>query len=317
MRTALCHSALTLVTLALVLLASRFFLTSGIVAVAFSLHLHIAVLCVVACALALVLRRGWYGWLMLSISLGMVGYGVILMQSHALPAATASDGAGGVPFRVLSFNVLFTNDEGGSEVADIVLASGADVVSLMEAGPVRPYLDRLRVAYPYQLGCSTTGPRSCDLVLLSRHPFRSAELGTLSNLWPERLALAVIDLAGRPVNIVAAHLSKPYYDDYHNREARRLARRLEKLEGPLVLSGDFNASVLAPDMQGLLRRSGLRTLPLEPATWPVGAAPVGLAIDHIFARPPMRLVKAGRIGPAGSNHYGLIADMLLFESAGG
>lgn len=313
MRVALYHAILTLITLALAVLASRFLMTSGPIAIAFSLHLHIAVLCVAVCALVLLVRRRWYGWLLLSASLGMVGYGLFLTQNHALPAATVSDATGGMPFRVLSFNVLFTNDEGGGAVADIVLASGADVVSLMEAGPVRPHLDRLRATYPYQLGCSTSGPRSCDLLLLSKHPFRTAELATLSNLWPDRLALAIIDFGGTAINVVATHLSKPYYDAYHNSETRRLARRLEKLEGPLVLSGDFNASVLAPDMQNLLRRSGLRTLPFEPGTWPVVAAPVGVAIDHIFARPPMRLVKASRIGPAGSNHYGLIAELVLFE----
>ncbi|MFB2606645.1 endonuclease/exonuclease/phosphatase family protein, partial [Rhizobium phaseoli] len=80
------------------------------------------------------------------------------------------------------------------------------------------------------------------------------------------------------------------------------------------LSGDFNSSAIAPSIQGLLRDQKLKTLAPEPATWPIAAGAFGIAIDHIFARAPLRLISLKRLDDnLGSNHSGLIAEFALDE----
>lgn len=228
--------------------------------------------------------------------------------------ASPAEAAGRPAFRVMSFNVLNDNLENGPRIADAVRESGADVAVILEAEPLAPLLPALFATYPYRLGCGaeTTG---CDLMVLSRHPFLDREIGSLSDLRSERYMRIAVEVSGQPLNIVAAHLSKPYFDDYHNGELWRLRRRLDRIEGPLVLAGDFNASSIAPDMMWFLRQSGLKKAPWEPSTWPIPLGPAGIAIDHIYARAPLRLAKIERLADDyGSNHYGLIADLILAEN---
>jgi endonuclease/exonuclease/phosphatase (EEP) superfamily protein YafD len=95
-------------------------------------------------------------------------------------------------------------------------------------------------------------------------------------------------------------------------ELEDLAKALGSIDGPLVLSGDFNSSAIAPSIQAFLREQKLKTITPEPATWPIGAGALGIAIDHIFARAPLHLTSLKRLNDnLGSNHSGLVADFVL------
>jgi endonuclease/exonuclease/phosphatase (EEP) superfamily protein YafD len=117
---------------------------------------------------------------------------------------------------------------------------------------------------------------------------------------------------GQHVNFASAHLSKPYFDEFHADELQILYHILQLTKGPLLLAGDFNAAVIAPDMQHFLSETGLRHVFPEPPTWPIEAGPLGISIDHVFARAPLRLKSVRRIKDAmGSNHYGLISEFVV------
>lgn len=65
-------------------------------------------------------------------------------------------------------------------------------------------------------------------------------------------------------------------------------------------------------MQYLMRSQGLGTASLEPATWPIAAGPLGIAIDHVFSKAPLRLKSVRRIENSfGSNHFGLMAEFVV------
>jgi endonuclease/exonuclease/phosphatase (EEP) superfamily protein YafD len=82
----------------------------------------------------------------------------------------------------------------------------------------------------------------------------------------------------------------------------------------MVLAGDFNASILTGDVRGFLKRTRLMTFQDEPNTIPVNAPAIGLAIDHVFVRDPLRINTLTRVpDPLGSNHFGLIADLVLID----
>ncbi|MDQ0454496.1 endonuclease/exonuclease/phosphatase family protein [Rhizobium paknamense] len=278
-----------------------------------SLQLHVGLAMLAGAGLMALLRRGWLARLAFLAALIVTAQAVWLIV-RSLPSAPAVT-AEAEPLKVLSFNVLGDNLENGAAIADFIQASGADVAYVMEAEPVGLHLDRLSKTYPYRIGCGAHTD-TCDLLLLSKYPLTDIFVGSLSDLRRDRFAMANINVRGAPLRLVAAHLSKPYFDDYHLEETEELADVLEDFDGPLLLAGDFNASILAPDMQRLLERTGLTTTGLEPATWPIRAGRFGVPIDHIFIRAPLSARSLTRIpSNFGSNHYGLMADLLLPKSS--
>ncbi|WP_051558986.1 endonuclease/exonuclease/phosphatase family protein [Allorhizobium undicola] len=282
-----------------------------------SLQLHLgAFLVAVALFLLLLAQRAGkirlaVAWTNLAGALAITAHALLMIAIYLPPAPANGGGVAYQRLKVMSFNVLGDNLENGRAIAEMIRASGADIAYVMEAEPVGQHLDRLTDIYPYRIGCGIHTD-TCDLMLLSKYPLTNIYVGTLSDLRRDRFAMAKISVHGAPLRLVAAHLSKPYFDDYHIEETDELADVLEDFDGPLLLAGDFNASILAPDMQNLLARTGLTTAGIEPATWPIAAGRLGVAIDHIFIRQPLAAEKLERLPSAmGSNHYGLMAELLL------
>ena len=108
--------------------------------------------------------------------------------------------------RVLSMNIWFGGtavEPGPSLVADVIRATGADVVMLSESGDTTRWLaDHLS-----QNGSRWHYAESSDTGILSRHPI--VERGTLPFT-----TKAVIDLAGRQVAVYALHLEYRWYATY-------------------------------------------------------------------------------------------------------
>ncbi|HBF31081.1 endonuclease/exonuclease/phosphatase family protein [Rhizobium sp.] len=312
MRVLLFHVGATLLCMALTVFALRYVADFWGPAVVFSLQLHAGVALVLLALFCLALRPGAVSLMMLCASVLIVGHAVLMVwNSRPLPFPTETAAAQNL--RVLSFNILGENLENGGAIADYIVQSGADIAYVMEAEPVGLHLDRLSKTYPYRIGCGdhTT---TCDLLLLSKYPLENIYVGNLSDLRKDRFAMAQIHVGSIPLNLAAAHLSKPYFDSYHTYELAGLGDALSKINGPVLLAGDFNAATIAPDMQELLKRTGMTTAGFEPATWPIGAGVLGVSIDHIFIRTPLMAKKLSRIpSNFGSNHYGLIADLVLHE----
>lgn len=300
----------TLAAILIGILATRYVHVLSYFSPFYSAQTHVALFAAALAVVSLLIRRNLAAIALVLIALAMAAH--LPVRLYPLGAlASDSQGADKTGLRVMSFNILGDNLEGGPEIRDEVARSGADVAVILEALPLQTQLKSLAETYPYRLGCGE-GTTGCDLMILSRHPFSEKTVGALSELRSERYMRVAVEIDGRKVNVVAAHLSKPYFDQYHTSELWRLWRRLDRIEGPLVLAGDFNASSMAPDMMWFLKKTGLRRAPLEPSTWPIMLGPLGIAIDHIYARAPMRLKSLDRIAdPHGSNHYGLIADLIL------
>lgn len=235
------------------------------------------------------------------------GAAVIYRQQEARIAA---QGASSAPLlRLLSFNLLSSNNN-GARIADYIIASGADLVMLMEASPLGPHRDRLRATYPYYAGCDIGA--DCSTVLLSRTPLENVTVGPLSIVWPDRLVTAATTINGQRISIVGAHLVKPYFDEFPYVEINTLRRTIDKLDGPLLLAGDFNAAAWSDSLDWLQQQEQLAPGPFYPATWPVRLGPLGVPIDNVFTRAPLVIEQVDAIGDAmGSNHRGLIAEIAL------
>jgi endonuclease/exonuclease/phosphatase (EEP) superfamily protein YafD len=245
--------------------------------------------------------------LVAAISLGEGGWFVYRLQALRAEAAEAPR----TPFmRMLSYNILNGNTENGAAIADYIEGSGADVAFVLEAAPVFPHLAELAAVYPHRFGCDAE--RSCDLMVLSKTPLVDAQFHDLGRTWSNRLITAETTIDGRTINLVAAHMVKPYFDYASIIEARNLRRVLDGIEGPLVLAGDFNAAPWSDNIEFMVRNSRLVSGPWYPATWPVALGPLGVPIDNMFTRDGLFIETLEAMPDSiGSNHRGLIADISL------
>ncbi len=275
----------------------------------YSFQTHIGVAVMAGSAVALLLKRSLFPVVLFVAAGAMTGHSLVMRQEF-LADISQPVPADAQKIRLLSLNILDSNLEGATAVADTILASGADVVYLLEARPLQTQFGRLASTYPHRIGCGIATD-TCDLVILSRHPFGARSYRSLSDLRRDRFALVDIDFGGRKIHFAAIHLSKPYFDDYHTFELIIAGSIIRKLTGDVVIGGDFNSASMAPDMQRFFRRFNMRTGDQEPATWPVAAGPFGIAIDHIYATPGILIETLRAVDSNGSNHFGLVADMAL------
>ncbi len=119
-----------------------------------SLRFHIAAL--LFCPIVLLLAGGawWRAVILLLPLMASLGEGasIIHTQQQAHQAAAAP---GTTPlFRLLSFNLLNDN-ENGAAIADYIVNSGADIVMVMEGGPLSRHRDKVFAAYPTISAAST------------------------------------------------------------------------------------------------------------------------------------------------------------------
>lgn len=229
-------------------------------------------------------------------------------------AAFAPVTADGVPdFSLISFNVLGENPR-GADLAEFLIEEAPDVAVILEAPALHDHLDQMWAAFPFNAGCGP-GDR-CDMAVFSRHRLSGVEVLPFYSL-PGRLIVATLELETGPVTLIAAHLTKPYYGDWHDRQLERLAELLGRIEGPLVLAGDFNSQPFVRAFRRvLLERSGLRLASRMQQTWPAlglsGSRYAGFAIDHVLVRGEVSPVSVELIeDPIGSNHRGFLSHFDL------
>ncbi len=298
-----------IVSLVLLAIATRYVHPHWSLAALHSLQLHFAAACIAAVLVALFLDRNLVAWMVLAASLALGGHAVVMTRDLAAMATESDASAPG--FRLLSFNILSNNYANGDAIAKMIAASGADLVNIMEAEPLQAYMAELSRTYPYRIGCGVM-MSDCDQLMLSKTPLRKGTVRSLSAIFDNRFVMAETTIAGEVVHVGGIHTTKPYFDDFQTFELIRAALAITDTEGPFVLSGDFNASSLAPNIRMFLHWTGLRTASYEPPTWPTRLGGLGLAIDHVYVRAPLKMRSLTKLPSTfGSNHAGLMAEIAI------
>jgi len=273
-----------------------------------SLRFHVAAVLFGLAVLLFVTRAWWRGMLFLVAFSLSAGQGALVIYRQQEARATFASQPNRPLFKMLSFNLLQTNRENGHKIAQFIENSGADLVLVMEAGPVGPFAEEIAAIYPYRSDCPPK--EACEMYLLSRTPLSHLQVGNLSTVWTNRLITARTEIGGQTITIVAAHRIKPYFDEFPDEETWRLDRVLKAIEGPLVLAGDFNAAAWSVSIDRLNRVSGLIPGPSYPATWPVPLGPLGVPIDNMWTRGPLFISSIHALDDAmGSNHRGIFAEV--------
>jgi endonuclease/exonuclease/phosphatase (EEP) superfamily protein YafD len=271
----------------------------------FTPHYAVAALLV---ALALALLGAWR-WMAFAVALALWnGYPVAqaLMRGSAPPAKTARS------FTVFHFNVGLHHEQPSRIVSYLQRrAKEIDVVVLIEVtNDFDAALEDLKELFPYQVRHLEDSP--FGIALASKQPL---DFGAVAFIPSEQFphVEATIKLPGRatPLALYAIHAPPPISAEFaqaRNAKFEHVARlaAAQPAATPVVV-GDFNVTPWSPYFKRFIGSSGLaevRTPRHFDHTWPVAFnnATLGLAIDHSFAHPSLRVVKR-TIGPdLGSDH---------------
>lgn len=278
------------------------------------MRLHLGVALVALAAFCLLIQRLPVYWVALCIGIATLAHFFYLTSSNAYqPSAEIVKDRPW--FRVISFNLQAGNQQ-GRKILDLFEKLDASVVITQESSPLIYHLGRVKALFPYRVGCGEL-IQHCDLMIMSRYPIRNPEVVTLGDYFSERFIKAEIEVEGTVVQLVAMHLTKPFYGPIHQQELARAAEALGDTTKPVLLAGDFNSSILANDVQHFMRTFELKTAKREPNTWPIKRTFLGLPIDHIMTSSPLAIKRLGRLSSSfGSNHYGLVADIVLMKEEG-
>ena len=222
------------------------------------------------------------------------------MAQHYLPGPT-----GGGPHTLYQKNLLYKAWP-RYPLADEIIASGADIVTLQEVSPHNQrYMKRLFEAYPTQIICPFRAGFS--VAVLTQLP---PVPGTAECVSTDGLALMQVELPeGQRLWVAALHLYWPWpYSQFD--QLARILPRLRALEGPVVLAGDFNMLPWGASVARVARATGTRRIGPVHDTFPHYQPLMTLPIDHVLL--PHGSTAQTEVRPLhGSDHLGLFVTFTL------
>ncbi len=234
----------------------------------------------------------------------------------ALPPPASAHETAHPPLKILLANILSSNPDPAPLLA-LVAAENPDLVALLEVNErwSNQLLAALAADYPFQ----HRHPREDNfgLAVFSRHPLGEDRDEVFVD--PELPSYAFgVSLAGRPLRVLLTHPLPPGSDAGARLRDEQLARigdwvRSQRDVAPVLLLGDFNATVWCPPLRRLLAEADLRPAAaghrLYPGTWPASVPFLRIPIDHVLL--DERLVcTAYRVGPdVGSDHFPVLLEI--------
>jgi len=272
---------------------------------------HFRLQYIVVCGLALlfaVIRART--WLVVASLISLLWNAQIVYAFHRTAEPTASTVPR--PLRVMTFNVLSSN-ENQIAVIEHVLQADADIVCLLEVdGSWQKSLEPLRVKYPERVEDLSAG--NFGIACYTRLPVKSSEIRRFTE-WGLPSVLFNLDDRGRSLTFIGTHPLPPSRGE----NARALYQHLMDLgsvvaaiEGEVIVAGDLNATPWCEGMRLLREKSGLdfRSIdPVWPPTWGL-YLPMMIPIDHVLVKGGLTVQKRV-IGPAlGSDHRSVTVEMV-------
>ncbi len=196
-------------------------------------------------------------------------------------------------------NLLFVSDQQHAVVADIK-KSGPSIVTLQEVSARNKIvLDQLKDQFPNQAYCPFN--RVGGVAVLSDLPRTRSPIACLEG--QGLVAMQVRHPTG-PLWVVSLHLHWPF-PHRQAEHSKRLAAFLEKLEGDIVIGGDFNMVRGGASIKRILAATGTDFVGQSKVTFHLKKWPyLPFRIDHVLASGSGSLSIRPKLG---SDHNGLMA----------
>ncbi|MGH6861974.1 MAG: endonuclease/exonuclease/phosphatase family protein [Phyllobacterium sp.] len=273
------------------------------------LRMHLAVLMALSAVPALILGL-WREGLM-AIVLALTALATVLVPpsapSNAAEASSRMEPAAGAEYKLLQLNLRYDNQQ-QADVFRLIARQAPDIITLQEVSDLwRPRLKAIEARYPYSFYCPNRS-RIGGAAILSRRPFA---LGSTPICVDSLVALARVDFGGRSAVVTSLHLDWPwpFAQDWNVEEIRPY---LSRLEGPVIIAGDFNAVPWSQTLRAITEASrtriaeGLRPSWLINGTLAHAARWLGLPLDHILVSDRIGAARVEALDPVGSDHLPLL-----------
>lgn len=217
--------------------------------------------------------------------------------------------------RVMSYNVLVHNRRAADVVAEI-RRHNPDVLVIIEYTHFwKQALQELCRDYPHALERPRT--HGFGIALFSKLPLRALrDVPRMPEAAEMPVLRATVELSGRPLEIVAAHLINPLGNSQlalRDRQFKALAEELVSDPCERVVVGDFNCTTWSQDMRQFLARTSLRDsrqgFGLQPSWSPDGMPFLAIPIDHALVTPGVSVLRRQVGAKAGSDHRPVIIDL--------
>jgi endonuclease/exonuclease/phosphatase (EEP) superfamily protein YafD len=247
------------------------------------------------------------------------GVCVLVLVVHAAiwaPWLTAEPPAAGRRLTLMTVN-LFRGRADTEAIARHVRSHGVDVLVLTEMQ--RSVTSDLRTDGVYrELPYAVPDvPADRATVIRSRIPLAAASSPSDVPEMTARNPAATLRLGPTMITLRAVHPFPPTPDQVAQWRATlaELAAWSQHARGPLVMAGDFNASVDHPGMRQLLA-GGLRDAHEvagagRPPTWPNGrAVPAFVQLDHVLVR-GVDVGSAQEVPVPGSDHDAVLVELVV------
>ncbi len=232
--------------------------------------------------------------------------------ASAAPIPSRND----VTITVVTSNVFL----GNPDVTDLgreLLELDTDVIVIQE---LTPWQVRLFAAaglmgeYPYQILMPQRDATGSGM--MSRLPFVDAGFRDIGG---SMMPVATVDDHGVLVDVIGVHIQAPVFDSARRAWAdqlRALADMVAGAQRPLILAGDFNATLQHDNLRAIDRAGSYDALLKRGmgwvSTWPRGRLyPPILRLDHIFATDDTAAVDAGVGTGTGSDHRPIWAEFIV------
>ncbi len=218
--------------------------------------------------------------------------------------------------RVLQFNVLFSNQR-YDDIINFVKQENPTIAVFLEVR--KNWAKELQILdkfFPYQVKVP-----KLEIEIYSHLPLSPQPQVQLYGTYRGNVIVAVdMGHMGQKLTLIASH-AYPGFSDYfgiqgfnwRNQQLEDLGYYLATLPKPVVLVGDFNATISSPYYKRVVQRSGMQAaragygvLPtLKTVPW------FGITVDHCLVSRDIR-VEHFRRGPMlGSDHHALITDLVI------
>lgn len=227
-------------------------------------------------------------------------------------------GESGSRIRVLSLNLLHSNDKGHATVLKVVRELKPDVIWCAEyTSDWQRFFRRELQDFPHRSELARNG--SFGAALLSRHPLVLAEMIELGHSWAPACR-AVVQLPSGPIGFLGVHAPPPGLSSRRSQERDRglaaIPLALENLPERRIVCGDFNATPWNASFQKLRADTGLSPgtttwwLPTWPSSLP---APLRIPIDHVLVAGKLSVEEAQLGAHFHSDHLPLFAVVRIVE----
>ena len=251
-------------------------------------------------------------WPMAALAVVLVAVHLVVLQPLFLDGRGA--GAAGSDLRILALNVEYDHDTGAA-VSLQVRRADPDVVVLSELSDLTmEHLDLSQ--YPYSSTFLSDGGGNGSGIW-SRLPLRSQGTRQLAGTPMSEVVLTLPD--GSSLQVRQVHTRSPRSAQDRvlwKNELAALDSELQSSTIPTITAGDFNASQEMAPFAALLGGSrgivdaadGRGLLP----TWPSSkVVPPFLRLDHVLLTSEIGVRTVEVLGPTGSDHRAVVADLVV------